>query len=195
LIFRDAVILWIRSQSESCWLRKLSICKYGRSTEARFESEWNRRHLPSDCADWIEATPEVLNFVPSVSGNILRDSLISVNPQTYVENLRKPTTYGDVLTLHALSSVFKIQWIVLSSNPAAHCIISTTDVYDDKLPIGLLGHHVSHLHYVSLRLTDDMSAIYKSVRGMPQFGKMLVQPLRMLWVRVTHLMCALCSQL
>ena len=49
---------------------------------------------------------EVLNFVPSVSGNILRDSLISVNPQTYVKNLRKPTTYGDVLTLHILSPVF-----------------------------------------------------------------------------------------
>ena len=67
-------------------------------------------------ADWIEATPEVLNFTPSGSGNKLRDSLISVNLETYVENLRKPTTYGDVHTLHALSSVFQFCRRILRPN-------------------------------------------------------------------------------
>lgn len=47
--------------------------------------------------------------------------------------------------------------------------MSSTGVYDPQLPIGLLGHDVDSVHYVSLGHCENMSNVFMSVRGMANY--------------------------
>ena len=62
--------------------------------------------------------------------------------------MTKNGTFGDQLTLMAMSIVYGMQWAVLSNNRVRHCLVSSAGVglYDPQLPIGLLGHDVDSVH-------------------------------------------------
>ena len=90
--------------------------------------------------------------------------------QKYIMDMKKTGTFGDHLTLIALSAVYGIQWIVFSTDVRRHCLISTSplDEYDSRVPIGLIGHDLTSQHYLSLGQVKHMQAVYASVRGMTQ---------------------------
>src|SRR6218665_3889517 len=85
-------------------------------------------------------------------------------------NMKKDDTFGDHLTLLAMSAVYEMQFVVLSSNRTENCLVSCTAEYDPQKSIGFIGYDVDCLHYVSLGKQEKMSDVLVSVRGMENYG-------------------------
>lgn len=90
--------------------------------------------------------------------------------EVYIKKMTISTTFGDHLTLLAMANVFKVQWIIMSSDTNRSCVISSTDVWNSSLPYGILGHDTHKLHYLSLEESSHMDQVIASVRGAQDFN-------------------------
>ena len=101
-----------------------------------------------------------------------RDMMISVEPDTYIDRMRQIETYGNYITLIAMCHVYNVQFVVISSKRSLDCLISASGTYNKDIQLCLLGHDTTRIHYLSLHPPGDMNNAFKSVRGMPNFGKL-----------------------
>ena len=79
--------------------------------------------------------------------------------QQYLENMRKPTTYGDNITLQVMSKLLNVQFLVVSKkyNEDRFHVITPSPEFDQCIPLLLLGHYDERqsAHYVSLSVCPN----------------------------------------
>ena len=125
----------------------------------------------SDC-QFAALADQLMNFGIFQSATALRQEIVMdlhSNPQTtqgihianyvegnwdaYLHSMSQQGTYGDHITLQRASELFNVQVLVISTlGPDATTLIAPSNIYDENLPLVVLGHIAEGQgdHYVSL---------------------------------------------
>lgn len=87
------------------------------------------------------------------------------NVENYLKSMSSKSTFGDNLTLLALSREHNCQFIVINSRGSSYNqLISISGVYDDELHTFQLGFY-PEIHYVSLRI-ESRAAFERIINGL-----------------------------
>jgi OTU-like cysteine protease len=94
------------------------------------------------CVQFMEANPTFTDSQTHTEAFIPLSDDSTANWEMYLRNMRKPTTFGDNITLQAMAQFLKVNFCIASmkdNNVNKHLINPSHDCLD-TMPLLLLGH-------------------------------------------------------
>ena len=111
------------------------------------------QHLRQEAVEHIRELPATYN------------DFIVGDPTLYINEMRKESTYGDHVTLLALSRLYNVQFLIASADGPEHTIlISPDDDYSEDVFLLTLGYFPEGRgeHYVSIGIDNQTKAVLLS---------------------------------
>jgi hypothetical protein len=104
--------------------------------------KYSRKILRSMVVDYLELNPSFLDpYLPYVTEQA------NITPAQYIENLKKTSTWGDLVCLKVLSKLLKVAFNLLILNTETFQTVAESDLYQSMIPLGFIDEY----HYTGLR--------------------------------------------
>lgn len=135
----------------------LGNCQFDAVADQLNYNKYSKNETKATLRQKVVAWLDEHKTLPTLPGQALKD--LPEEPwDTYIENMRKDGTWGDQITLLALSALYQMT-IVLMSDASEDFVVITTlpEAWNIQIipeRIIYLGYY-SGVHYVSTRPTDD----------------------------------------